>query len=408
MSAGIALAVALLAAPGASAPAVEALADQLREVLVAARPEAPVAVAVQGTSSALCESVGAVLAARLTGAGLPALVLPGGPDAPARARGQGARSLLSLQLRVDGQLAAAGELRSVWRNFWAGRTPVEAGPARLVSAAVPADPAARLLAAAGASGASLILDPAPLARFAVRTAALASGDLDGDGRPELAVLVGDEVVVLDAAGQPVARHGLSDLPPAPAPVREPFGTLCIANGLLAVASASAEAAVTLQLRGSQLMRLGHGGGPTLGCGASAEPATFVPGMARLQLDRGQEREVVWGGDARGGHRLLLFPDGTARWSAPGAGPRVLGQVGAGAALVSWGGELRVAASSAAAAPAEDRLRLLGPGAEEPSLAVAGRILQVQPTDDLGGAPALVLGVWTAEGGSELRVVRGAR
>jgi len=406
VSAAAALALVLLSA--VPAPAVEALADQLRDAVLAARPEAPVAVAVQGPSAALSESVGAVLAARLTEAGLPALLVAGGPEAPARARGQGGRSLLTLQLRVDGQLAAAGELRSVWQNFWAGRTPVETGPARLVSGAVPADPATVLLAAAGTSGTALVLDPAPLARFPVRTAALASGDLDGDGRPELAVLVGEEVVVLDAGGQPLARHGLGDLPPAAVPVREPFGTLCIAGGLLAVAAARAEATVTLQLRGGQLVRVGAGAGPTLGCGESAEPATFVPGVARLALGRGPDREVVWGGDARSGHRLLLFPDGTARWTAPGGSPRVLGQVGAGAALVPWGGEMRLAASSAAAAPAEDRLRLLGPGTQEPSVAVPGRILQVQATADLRGAPALVLGVWTAEGGSELRVVRGAR
>jgi hypothetical protein len=406
VSTGLALSAVLLAA--APAPAIEVLADQLRDALVAARPEPPVAVAVQGPSAALSESVGAVLAARLSGAGLSALLLPPGPDAAARARGQGARTLLGLQLRVDGELAAAGELRSVWRNFWAGRTPVEAGPARLVSAAVPVDPATRLLAAAGAPGTGLALDPAPLARFAARTAALASGDLDGDGRPELAVLVGDEVLVLDAAGQPLARTGLGELPPAAVPVREPFGTLCIAGGVLSVASARAETAVTFQLRGNQLVRTGTGGGPTLGCGESAEPVTFVPGLARLLRARGPEREVLWGGDARAGHRLLLFPDGTARWLSPGGGVRMLGQVGAGAALVSWGGEMRVAASGAAVPRGEDRLRLLGPGDQDASVPVPGRVLQVQPTGDLGGAPALVLGVWTAEGGSELRVVRGGR
>jgi hypothetical protein len=285
---------------------------------------------------------------------------------------------------------------------------VEAGPARLVSATVPADAATRLLAAAGSSGTGLVLDPAPLARFPIRTAALASGDLDGDGRPELAVLVGEEVVVLDATGQVVARAGLGDLPPASAPVREPFGTLCIAGGQLAVAWARAEAGVVLQLRGNQLVRAGTGGGPTLGCGESAEPVTFVPGVARLLRVRGQERDVLWGGDARAGHRLLLLPDGTARWLAPGGGTRLLGQVGAGAALVSWGGEMRVAASGSTAGRTEDVLRLVEPGAQEATLAVPGRILQVQPTTDLGGAPALVLGVWTADRGSELRVVRGAR
>ena len=406
MSAALGLAALLLSAT--PAPAIESLADQLREAVVAARPEPPVAVAVQGTSAALADAVGTVLAARLSGAGVPALVLAAGPDAAARARGQGARTLVTLEVRVDGELAVAGELRSVWRNFWAGRTPVETGPAHLVSAAAPVDAATRLLAAAGSPGTGLALDPAPLARFGARTAALASGDLDGAGRPELAVLVGEEVVVLDPAGQLLARAGLGDLPPAPVPVREPFGTLCIAGGQLSVAWAGAETGLVLQLRGNQLVRMGTGDGPTLGCGESAEPVAFVPGVARLLRVRGQERDVLWGGDARAGHRLLLLPDSTARWFAPKGPPRVLSQVGAGAALVSWGGEMRVAASGASAGRAEDVLRLLGPGTQETTLAVPGRILQVQPTADLGGAPALVLGVWTAENGSELRVVRGSR
>jgi len=406
VSAALGLSALLLAAT--PAPAIEALADQLRDALVAARPEPPVAVAVQGTSAALSESVGTVLAARLSGAGVPAFVLAPGPDAAARARGQGARTLVDLQVRVDGELAAAGELRSVWRNFWAGRTPVETGPARVVSAAAPADAATRLLASAGSSGTGLVLDPAPLARFPFRTAALASGDLDGDGRPELAVLVGEEVVVLDPAGQPLARAPLGELLPASAPVREPFGTLCITNGQLLVAWARAESGLVLQLRGNQLVRTGTGIGPTLGCGDSAEPVTFVPSVARLLRVRGQERDVLWGGDARGGNRLLLLPDGTARWLTPGGGARVLGQVGAGAALVSWGGEMRVAASGSSVGRGEDVLRLLGPGTQEATLAVPGRILQVQPTADLGGSPALVLGIWTAERGSELRVVRGTR
>jgi hypothetical protein len=85
--------------------------------------------------------------------------------------------------------------------------------------------------------------------------------------------------------------------------------------------------------------------------------------------------------------------------------RLLRDVGAGAALVSWQGEVRVAASSALPSPSEDRLRLVGAGPEEPSVAVPGRILQVSPGVP-GAGQALLLGVWTADGGSELRVVRG--
>src|SRR5262249_39700901 len=148
-------------------------------------------------------------------------------------------------------------------------------------------------------------------------------------------------------------------PPAAAPAREPFGTMCIIEQRLYVAWARAESGVTLRLQGGLLARTGSGAAPSLGGGESAEPATFVPGAARLLVSRGPEREPLWGGDAGAGHRLLLLPDGTARWVRPGGEVRLLRDVGAGAALVSWSGQMRVAASSAAPAPAEDRLRLLG-------------------------------------------------
>jgi hypothetical protein len=406
VSAGPALVAALLVAAPSSLPALETLADQLRTQAMAAHPEAPVAVAIQATSAALGETAATLLATRLGESGLPTLVIGPGEDAPARARSAGARSLIHLRLEVGAEVAAAGELRSVWRNFWAGRTPVETGPARVLSAAVPVDRATQLLAAGSARSTGLVLDPVPLARFPVRTAALAIGDLDGDGRPEVAVLAGGDVWVLDGAGTLLARHSLLDLPASAAPAREPFGTLCISEGRLLVAWARAESPVALRLQGSQLVRGAGGPGPTLGCGEGAEPASFVPGVARLTLTRGAEREPLWGGDTRAGHRLLLLPDGTARWFQPGAEVRLLRDVGAGAALVPWQGEMRVAASSTLPAPVEDRLRLVGAGPEEPSVTVPGRILQVSP-EAPGAGPAMLLGVWTADGGSEIRVVRGA-
>jgi hypothetical protein len=405
VSPGPALVAALLLAAPAPPPALEALVDQVRAQTVAAHPEAPVAVAIQAPSAMLGETASTLLASRLGDWGLAVVVIGPGEDAPARARSAGARSLIRLRLEVGAEVAAAGELRPVWRNFWAGRTPIESGPTRVLSAAVPVDRATQLLATGTAQGTGLVLDPVPLARFPVRTAALATGDLDGDGRPEVVVLAGGELWVLDAAGTLLARHSLLDLPPAAAPAREPFGTLCISEGRLLVASARAESPVALRLQGGQLVRGPGAPGPSLGCGDTAEPASFVPGVARLMLTRGTEREPLWGGDARPGHHLLLLPDGTARWFQPGAEVRLLRDIGAGAALVSWQGEVRVAASSALAAPSEDRLRLVGVGPEEPSVAVPGRILQVSPGLP-GAGPALLLGVWTAEGGSELRVVRG--
>ncbi|HEY1334647.1 MAG TPA: FG-GAP repeat protein [Myxococcaceae bacterium] len=406
MSPGPALVAALLAAAPAPPPALEALAVQLRAQVLAAHPEPPVGVVAQAPSAALGETAATLLATRLSEAGLPSVVIGAGEDAVSRARAAGARSLVRLRVEVGMDVAAAGELRPVWRNFWAGRTPVETGPAAVLSATAAVDRATQLLAAGSSQGTGLVLDAAPLARFPARTAALATGDLDGDGHPEVAVLAGGEVWVLDGTGTLLARHALLDLPPAAAPAREPFGTLCISEGRLLVAWARAEAPVALRLQGAQLVRGPGAPGPSLGCGEAAEAATFVPGAARFQLTRGPEREPLWGGDARPGHRLLLLPDGTARWVQPGSEVRLLRDVGAAAALVPWRGEMRVAASSAAAAPAEDRLRLLGTGPEEPTVAVPGRILQVCAGAP-GPGPALLLGVWTADGGSELRVVRGA-
>jgi hypothetical protein len=110
---------------------------------------------------------------------------------------------------------------------------------------------------------------------------------------------------------------------------------------------------------------------------------------------------------------VLLEDGTARARVGQAGWRTLPGVGAGAALadVAGDGALCVVATSDAAAPAADRLRLLAvaDGSESGSLDVPGRILQVTAASlDADGSEALVLGVWRPEGGAELRVVRGAR
>ncbi|HEY3585746.1 MAG TPA: VCBS repeat-containing protein, partial [Myxococcaceae bacterium] len=266
MSPGPALVAALLLAAPAPPPALEALVDQVRAQTAAAHPEAPVAVAIQAPSAMLGEAASTLLATRLGDSGLPAVVIGPGEDAPARARSAGARSLIRLRLEVGAEVAAAGDLRPVWRNFWEGRTPIESGPTRVLSAAVPVDRATQLLATGTAQGAGLVLDPVPLARFPVRTAALTTGDLDGDGRPEVVVLAGGELWVLDGAGTLLARHSLLDLPSAAAPAREPFGTLCISDGRLLVGWARAESPVALRLQGGQLVRGPGAPGPTLGCG----------------------------------------------------------------------------------------------------------------------------------------------
>jgi len=331
--------------------------------------------------------------------------VPGGEQAAARAQVQGAATLVTLAVRVDEELTAFGEVRSVWRNFWAGRAPLQAGPAVVVAASVPPDAAARLLRNSARGRASLVLDldPEPLARFPERTAALTAGDIDGDGRTEIVVLVGSEVQVLDQSGRLRARRSLLDLPAAAAPAREPFGTLCLGPSRVDVAWARAATGISLLLRGDALVPSGESvEGPSLGCGV---PASFLPGAARLQSPAVPGVGPVWGGNPR----LLLFPDGTARWTTEFPRRELrLKDVGAGAALFSPGGlGETVAASTAAANPSEDQLRLWGERGWGPSVVVPGRILQVRSTT-MDGVPVLVLGVWTRGGGSELRIVRSAR
>ena len=150
-------------------------------------------------------------------------------------------------------------------------------------------------------------------------------------------------------------------------------------------------------------------GPTLGCGTGALPAVFLPGQARLRESTPGATEVLWGAGVHDGQRLALMPDGTARWTLPDGRRRVLSDVGAGAALVAWEGEVRLLASSAAADPARDLLRLLrwegGPTLE---VEVPGRVLQISAAPSDGGAARVLVATWTPDGGSELRWVRDGR
>jgi len=278
------------------------------------------------------------------------------------------------------------------------------GPALALAASVSPDDGARILWASGQGPVGLALLPTPFARFGERTAAVAAGDIDGDGHAEVAVLLETEVQLLDEGGRLLARFPLAGLPPAPVPVREPFGTLCIRDGLVEVASAGLASGLTLRWTGSALTSTGAAPRPTLGCAADALPARFVAGVARMQPDWAPARGPVWGGDVRRGHRALLFPDGTASWWLPGeAEPRQLKDVGAGAALVDWADEMFLAASSDEANPAEDRLRVLGERSSLGDVPLPGRILQVCRSV-LDGRVVLVVGVWTSDGGSELRIV----
>ncbi len=420
MSAAL-LALLVLQAPAPGA--LEHLAAQLAAQARAARAEAPLGVSVSAPGHlALQQAFSTVLLSRLGALGLEPQLLAGSADAEALARARGLRGLLRVRLTLDGALVASGDVLSTWQNFFSGPKPLRQGePAAVVFAEVAPDAAVRALGSRPESE-TLFLEPEPLARFSVRTAALAAGDLDGDGRPELAVLTEEAVEVHAADGRLLARRTLTGLPWAEPAPREAFGTLCLCEGLLYAYSARRAAGEVLALVAGALVLRAPLPRPVVACGRPPLEAVFLPGVARLApvgpgWPEPPAGPPAWGLLSRTGlsgpRWLVLQEDGTAR-ARGAAGPwRTLLRVGAGAALVDVAGDgaFAVAASSDAAAPAVDRLRLLGPedGAERGSVEVPGRILQVAAAALEANAPeALVLGVWRPEGGAELRLLRGAR
>jgi hypothetical protein len=402
--------------------ALESLASRVAEEAKAAGAEAPLAVAISAEGQTpLAQAFGTLLLSRLASLGLAPRPLRSGPDAEASARASGARSLLRLRLSLDGHLTAAGDVLSTWENFFAGPRAPHPGPAAVVFQQVALDAAVRALGSRPGAVA-LVLAPEPLVRFPGRTWALAAGDLDGDGRAEVAVLTEDAVQVHAVDGRLLARRALVS-PPAALPPREAFGTLCICEGLLYAFSAARAGGEVLQLVEGSLLLRATLPRPVVGCGEPLREAAFLPGVARLvpagsgwpEVPSGQR---AWGLAARGlgdaARFLLLLEDGTARAGRGpgGAALLTLPDVGAGAALTDFAsdGPVQVAASSAASAPAEDRLRLLSlaDGAELARVEVPGQILQVAAAaQGTGRGEVLVLGVWRPDGGAELRLVRGA-
>lgn len=420
---GAALATLLVLTQTPPQGALGTLADGIVAQVRAARVEPPVAVAVSAPGRpALEQAFATVLVSRLADAGLGPRLLPAGRDPEAVARERGARTLIRLRLSLDAALTASGDVLSTWVNFWAGRTPTRsASPAAALAAEASPDATVRLLARAE-TGVTLLLEPEPLARWPVRTEALAAGDLDGDGRAELAILIEGAVEVRARDGRLLARRTLEALPRAERATRDPFGTLCICERRLLAFGADRARGEVLELVGDALVARGTLERPVVGCAQERLEATFPPGQARLLPAGGPWPPLsggprAWGASVRptrsGPAVLVQLEDGTARWSSGPGRLLALPAVGSGAAAVDLAadGVVRIAASSSAAAPAVDRLRLLAAadGAERSSLEVPGRIVQVAAADvDGDGRESLLLGIWRPEGGSELRLVRGQR
>jgi hypothetical protein len=432
MSAALALLVAA-SAPGPST--LERAASAVVTKLEAARLEGPIAVHVEGATPALSRAFATVLCGRLVSAKVPCDVVEAASpaDAAERARSQGRSTVVRLTVQASGTaLVVQGDALETWKNVWAGDAPGRSERAASLGLSLEAD--AEVLAFAGP-----LTPPAPppsvplelvlssFARLPTVPVALAAGDLDGDLRAEMAVLLGEDVVVYSAEGKVLARYDLASAPPAAAMLREPFGALAITGApprLVAWSGRRARAEV-LAFNGTSLKPVASQDTITLdGLTARLEPGLnrFLPevqqGGRTVRLPSGFQAAST-----RGGVTMLLWPDGTGtiarQWPPTGR----FSDVGTGSALgdVDRDGVPEVLVSTARTVGDADEVRLVslsvveGLAANGQSIrsvpapwqaSLKGRVLVMCAADvDGTGADAFLFGTWLSDGTGELFIAR---
>ncbi|XHF14971.1 VCBS repeat-containing protein [Archangium gephyra] len=419
-------------------PALERLAQAVATDVRAMKPEPPVALHLSGGAPELRRAFATLLASHLASAGLAPVVLeaPSPEAAEALAREQGARALVRLTLGVEaGELRARGDAFGTWVNFWSGRTPSRVpSPAAAIAQAVEADAAALALAAvepprtptpSTEEPLPLRLLGAVLARLPSPPAALAAGDLDGDGKDEVAVLTARAVHVFAADGSLVAERSLDVLPPGPAPTREPFGALAILSGPPRLAAWSTRFAhgEVLTLENGTLRGVSRLEAVPLGPEARGG---FVPGQTafapEVRLGNGEQR--LAGVTARfttfsaaNSRVLLVHPDGSAAFFArPGVAPVPISGLGAGSALgdLDGDGTPELLTTSPELQPSPDMLRVFKTNGSDPTAheplwqgpLPSGRALYVV-TANLDGDKRreVVVGLTKPDGTGELFLLR---
>jgi hypothetical protein len=436
------LAAAPATAPAPAAPpSVVRLAHLVTEELRALKPEPPVALHLSGSSPELRRAVGTLLAANLAAAELGPVVLeaPSPEAAETVAREQGARSLVRLTLSVsEGELRASGDVLGTWINFWSGRTPSRPPtPAAAVVRAVEADAGALALAAVSSplmssmplpsmSGPRLVrLMGATLVRLEAPPIGLAAGDLDGDGKDEVAVLTERAVSVFGGDGQLLARREMEGLPLNATPPREPFGMVAIIPQparLAAWSTRYSHGEVLLFDRAKGTLKpLGPLDTAPIG---AYERATFTAGQTNFtpEVRLGEGRLLTVPAPFTSAslvppRMLFVHPDGSASLYPRATTPPVRMQgLGAGSALGDLDGDdtPELITTAPQLFPAPELVRVYALSGDDPtthsplwqSTLPAGRALHVITADlDQDKQREVLVGVWHSDGTGEVFLMR---
>ncbi len=429
------LAITLLAAAPAGS-----LDESTRAVATTLRPlEAPIGLFVTGPKP-LADAYASLLASLLADAKQSPVVLSAslGDSAERAARDAGLRSLVRLEASCDGAaLVVRGDAFSTWQNFWSGKLPSRSSGAVVIAERTVADEAVRTLAGSVAltpqplaadaglvetDAGVLTLELVSLAALPRRPAALATGDLEQDGRVELAVLFDDAVWLFDASGKLKAQAALV-APKSPTPTREPFGLVVFQGDRLLVWSGRRAQPEAFAWSGGALTSRSLVEPTALPVSLTPALAAFEPSLRlwgrTYELPRGAQSLSALEGAA-----LVTTTDGSARFvRAQGVGGGTLGAVGCGSALANFGAgqPTSVVATSTRARGDGDVVRVLplleaegaaARGASSLELKASwqgaltrGRAVLASAGEDATVGGFVVLGVWHDNGSGELVLLR---